>query len=196
VREAIEVTDILALLTASLIDRYQIERELGAGGMATVYLAHDLRHDRKVALKVLRPELSAILGAERVWLDRLRGSVESGDRVVPVGFGGPYAGLFACRFVKKSMAKLAFTHFDYTCVLELDAAFSDETYAFYTAAWKSFEAAKIPFTFHWGKVNELNMTRLTTMYGDNIQAWIAARNNASADDAHVVSVVIQKRATK
>jgi serine/threonine-protein kinase len=48
-----------------LADRYRIERELGAGGMATVYLAHDLRHDRKVALKVLRPELSAILGAER-----------------------------------------------------------------------------------------------------------------------------------
>jgi serine/threonine-protein kinase len=52
-------------LSAALSDRYRIERELGAGGMATVYLAHDVRHDRKVALKVLRPELSAILGAER-----------------------------------------------------------------------------------------------------------------------------------
>jgi serine/threonine-protein kinase len=52
-------------LSAALADRYRIERELGAGGMATVYLAHDVRHDRKVALKVLRPELSAILGAER-----------------------------------------------------------------------------------------------------------------------------------
>jgi serine/threonine-protein kinase len=55
----------LERLRASLTDRYSIERELGAGGMATVYLAHDVRHDRKVALKVLRPELSAILGAER-----------------------------------------------------------------------------------------------------------------------------------
>ncbi len=52
-------------LVAALADRYRIERELGAGGMATVYLAHDVKHDRKVALKVLRPELSAILGAER-----------------------------------------------------------------------------------------------------------------------------------
>ncbi len=52
-------------LAQALADRYRIERELGAGGMATVYLAHDLRHDRKVAIKVLRPELAAVIGAER-----------------------------------------------------------------------------------------------------------------------------------
>jgi Tol biopolymer transport system component len=52
-------------LIEALAERYRVERELGMGGMATVYLAHDLRHDRKVALKVLRPELSAILGADR-----------------------------------------------------------------------------------------------------------------------------------
>ncbi len=52
-------------LRASLADRYTIERELGQGGMATVYLAQDLKHDRRVALKVLRPELAAVLGAER-----------------------------------------------------------------------------------------------------------------------------------
>jgi serine/threonine protein kinase len=55
----------LARLTAALADRYRIERELGAGGMATVYLAEDLKHKRKVALKVLKPELAAVLGAER-----------------------------------------------------------------------------------------------------------------------------------
>ncbi len=52
-------------LRAALAGRYDLERELGAGGMATVYLAHDLRHDRRVAIKVLRPELAAVIGAER-----------------------------------------------------------------------------------------------------------------------------------
>src|ERR1041385_5822949 len=52
-------------LQASLLGRYTIERELGRGGMATVYLAEDMRHRRKVAVKVLHPELSAVLGPER-----------------------------------------------------------------------------------------------------------------------------------
>src|SRR3954469_23293070 len=52
-------------LSTALADRYRIERPLGEGGMATVYLAHDLKHDRPVALKVLKPELAAVLGAER-----------------------------------------------------------------------------------------------------------------------------------
>jgi serine/threonine protein kinase len=57
------MTDVLERLTAALTDRYTIEHELGAGGMAIVYLAQDLKHDRKVALKVLRPELAAVIGA-------------------------------------------------------------------------------------------------------------------------------------
>jgi serine/threonine protein kinase len=52
-------------LVAALADRYRIERELGQGGMATVYLAQDLKHDRQVAIKVLHPDLAAALGAER-----------------------------------------------------------------------------------------------------------------------------------
>ncbi|UCG86062.1 MAG: protein kinase [Gemmatimonadota bacterium] len=59
------MTHQLERLTQALADRYRIERELGSGGMATVYLAQDLKHERNVAVKVLRPELAAVLGAER-----------------------------------------------------------------------------------------------------------------------------------
>ncbi len=59
------MSEIAERLGAALADRYSIEGELGAGGMATVYRAHDLKHERKVALKVLRPELTAVLGVKR-----------------------------------------------------------------------------------------------------------------------------------
>ena len=59
------MSDPVSRLNAALEDPYTIERELGEGGMATVYLAEDLRHERKVALKVLKPELAAVVGAER-----------------------------------------------------------------------------------------------------------------------------------
>ena len=59
------MSDPVARLNAALEGRYAIERELGEGGMATVYVADDLKHERKVALKVLRPELAAVVGAER-----------------------------------------------------------------------------------------------------------------------------------
>jgi serine/threonine-protein kinase len=59
------MTDALARLAAALGHSYRLDRELGQGGMATVYLAEDLKHDRRVALKVLRPELAAVIGAER-----------------------------------------------------------------------------------------------------------------------------------
>ncbi|MGK2935885.1 MAG: protein kinase domain-containing protein [Gemmatimonadaceae bacterium] len=59
------MTTAPAGLVAALADRYRLEDEVGAGGMATVYLAYDLRHDRKVAVKVLRPELAAIIGGDR-----------------------------------------------------------------------------------------------------------------------------------
>ena len=59
------MNDVVQRLNVALDDRYVIERELGVGGMATVYLAEDLKHDRKVAIKVLRPELAAVLGTDR-----------------------------------------------------------------------------------------------------------------------------------
>src|SRR5436853_2634352 len=59
------MTETAERLSAALADRYRIERELGQGGMATVYLAHDIKHDRDVAIKVLHPDLGAALGGER-----------------------------------------------------------------------------------------------------------------------------------
>ena len=59
------MTTFTERLTTAMHYSYRIARELGIGGMATVYLAEDLKHKRRVALKVLKPELAAVLGAER-----------------------------------------------------------------------------------------------------------------------------------
>jgi serine/threonine-protein kinase len=59
------MSDVITRLTSALENRYRVVREIGVGGMATVYLAHDLRHERDVAIKVLHPDLAAALGAER-----------------------------------------------------------------------------------------------------------------------------------
>ena len=75
---------MLARLSAALADRYRIERELGAGGMATVYLAHDERHDRKVAIKVLKPELAAVLGAERFVVEIKTTAAMSHPHILPL----------------------------------------------------------------------------------------------------------------
>ena len=71
-------------LTTAMRHSYRIERELGVGGMATVYLAEDLKHKRRVALKVLKPELAAVLGAERFVQEITNGSASSVTVVEPV----------------------------------------------------------------------------------------------------------------
>ena len=99
---------------------------------------------------------------------------------------GPFAGLFAYRFIKRSNATFAFTHFDFTCILELDGAFSNATKNFYKAVWKRLDEEQIPYTFHWGKMNELNFERITRMYGKNADAWMAARNKLLDADSRKV----------
>jgi TolB-like protein/tRNA A-37 threonylcarbamoyl transferase component Bud32 len=85
--------DVLAQLTTELTDRYHIEREIGRGGMATVYLARDLKHDRRVALKVLRPELGAVLGVDR-FLSEIRVTANlQHPNLLPLFDSGEAAGL-------------------------------------------------------------------------------------------------------
>jgi len=79
-------------IPSALADRYRIERELGAGGMATVYLAHDIKHDRKVAVKVLRPELAAVIGAERFLAEiRITANLQH-PHILPLHDSGEAAG--------------------------------------------------------------------------------------------------------
>jgi eukaryotic-like serine/threonine-protein kinase len=86
------VTAVDSTLAAALSDRYVIERELGRGGMATVYLARDLRHDRPVALKLLHPELAATLGPERFQREiRLTARLDH-PHILPVLDSGTAAG--------------------------------------------------------------------------------------------------------
>ena len=81
------------LLQSTLADRYRLEQEVGAGGMATVYLAHDLKHDRPVAIKVLKPELGAALGAER-FLSEIRVTANlQHPNLLPLFDSGEAAGL-------------------------------------------------------------------------------------------------------
>src|SRR5207245_1504333 len=85
--------DPLAALLASLAQHYTIEREAGVGGMATVYVARDLKHDRHVALKVLKPELAALLGIER-FLSEIRVTAHlQHPHILPLFDSGQAAGL-------------------------------------------------------------------------------------------------------
>jgi len=81
-----------ARLTAALADRYRVERELGQGGMATVYLAEDLKHHRKVALKVLRPELAATLGPDRFFREIEVAAGLQHPHILPLHDSGEAAG--------------------------------------------------------------------------------------------------------
>ena len=91
------MTDSISRLSTALSDRYRLERELGQGGMATVYLAEDLKHDRKVAIKVLHPELSAVIGVDRFLSEikttaslqhpHILGLIDSGEADPGIGHG-------------------------------------------------------------------------------------------------------------
>lgn len=84
--------DRLDQLNAALVGRYRIDRELGAGGMAIVYLAHDLKHDRSVAVQVLKPELAESLGRDRFVREIQLAAKLSHPHILPLYDSGDAAG--------------------------------------------------------------------------------------------------------
>ncbi len=87
------MTTLQQQLAPGLAGRYNLERELGQGGMAVVFLAQDLRHDRKVALKVLRPDLSAAIGADRFLREIKLAAGLTHHHILPVYDSGEASGL-------------------------------------------------------------------------------------------------------
>jgi hypothetical protein len=107
-------------------------------------------------------------------------SIENAGKVLDIAFRlneeHSYVGVFAFRFVRQTDATLGFTKFPFTCIAEFDSFEGTSTTRFYNAIWKALEDAGIPYTFHWGKVNNLDATRVRKMYGSKVDEWITARN--------------------
>ena len=102
------------------------------------------------------------------------------NRVLDIAFEAnsdkSFVGVFSVRFVKQTKATLGFTKYPYTCVAEFDSFEAPSTWRFYERLWNALEQQGIPYTFHWGKVNNLDPAMLKRMYGSRIDEWIAARN--------------------
>jgi hypothetical protein len=107
-------------------------------------------------------------------LDRV---LEVNDMLIKLNkTAGPFSGIFSYRYVKGSVATLAFTRFSPTCILELDGSESSGTRNFYAAVWNELDARNIPYTFHWGKIHNLNEAKTRKMYGTKMDKWIGQRN--------------------
>ncbi len=88
-----------------------------------------------------------------------------------------FPGLISLRYVKGSAALLAFTRYDDTAVLEIDSIYSDSAMRYLRKVWKQLNADSIPYTVHWGKINELDAQSVKNMYGQSVDQWIAARHS-------------------
>jgi len=110
------------------------------------------------------------------------------EEVVELSKKYPYPGGIALRFVKGTEAMLGFTHFNKTCVLELDGIDSGITRTFYGKIWERLEQLSIPYTLHWGKMNfNLNAALIKKMYGEsNINKWKASRKALLNADAQKI----------
>src|SRR2546426_10622336 len=86
--------EVLGQLAAELGDRYRLERELGQGGMAVVFFPEDLKHRRRVAIKLLKTELSAVLGSERFVRENANAATLPHPHILPLYDSGQAGGLF------------------------------------------------------------------------------------------------------
>ena len=147
------------------------------------------------------PLLNKVLGApaevfysntdfQKVMSAEIGVAMEDAPRVLDLMLAAPeaknYAGLLAFRWVKGSKALLAFTKFDTTCTIELPAAYADNTMDYYNAVWDGMERAGIPYTLHWGQINNFTPERVGNMYGAAADQWIASRNALLDSDSRAV----------
>jgi hypothetical protein len=160
-----KVTDLLPVVTPQIVNQlvkqsYKLYNNV-EGTCGEIFSNNNIRG------KVLSTALG--IPAER--------AVEVNDLLIQINnANGPFTGIFSYRYSKKSSATLAFTRYDQTLILELDGVESGGTRNFYTKVWSELQNAGIPFTFHWGKVNNLDAAMTRTMYGNDMDKWISARN--------------------
>ena len=89
---------------------------------------------------------------------------------------GPFAGVFAYRYVKASKATLSFTPFEPTCVVEIDGAESEVSMRYYRAVWQALLQRNIPHAYHWGKMHNLNAATVKHLFGNKRRQWLEARS--------------------
>jgi hypothetical protein len=166
------ITDIVPVLTHLLVSKlvknsYALyEGDLGTSG--------EIFRNNNIRGKLL----STAIG---IPLDRV---LEVNEMLIELNeTEGPFLGIFSYRYVKGSIATLGFTRFNPTCILELDGAESSGTRNFYAAVWNELEARNIPYTFHWGKIHNLDEARTRKMYGAGIDNWIEQRNKLLSPDS-------------
>ncbi len=109
------------------------------------------------------------------------------EEIVKINKETPFPGAMALRFVKGTKALLGFTHFEKTCILELDGVDSQLSRTFFKTVWERLEALSIPYTLHWGKINFiLDADHLQKMYGDNLNKWKNCRKSLLSEAAQKV----------
>jgi FAD/FMN-containing dehydrogenase len=159
------ITDLLPGLTHTVVSRLvKVSYVLYEGNKGT---SGEIFTNNNIRGKVL----STAIG---IPIDRV---LEVNDMLIDLNnSAGPFTGIFSYRYVKRSDATLAFTKFDPTCILELDGVVSGSTQSFYSAVWAQLEARNIPYTFHWGKIHNLDPVRTKKLYGSAMDKWIEQRN--------------------